>query len=629
MRSVLQFTGSTSCTGERSLFFTLVTFLFLLTPLSVSATEYFVSPSGNNFNAGNIGSPFRTINYGISRLKAGDKLNIRAGTYRELISVYGISGTENSPVIIRAYQGETPVIDGNGISVEAGGGLVIIWKSYIHFTGCDVRNSSRSGIVCATDAHHCVISGCRVSNIRETGIGYYGNFGTIEKCTVYDACLSNSDGIYTPPEVWGAGINMRNQSVARNNVIHDVWGEGLSITMANYAIVEDNIIYDVASVLLYVMNCQDCIIRRNLVYMTKTMGDISSVGLGHWNEVYENQNARNIIINNVVYNCRRNFDNDSPMRGTLVANNTFMNSSNTDLWNVQITGGNSVSGSFRNNIVMQDGSLPCIYAEPGSGIIFSNNLYNKSYDPNAKGPGDIRDDPALTMNGETTPGKLSAAYFRLTSTSPAIDKGIALPEIVDDIFRYKRNGFPDIGANEYYDPGLPVKVTGITVHSDRGLTTVFKGETVQLTAEVVPSDASDKSILWSVSDITGAATISSNGTFTAISPGTVKVTAAAQDDSGVSATLEITVVELSSDILHMYIYPNPATDHFNFSVQPASSLQLSLIIADLTGRIVMNDPLAFDSGELVIPVNFADGIYIVHLCSGNEVYDSGKLVIGN
>ena len=60
-------------------------------------------------------------------------------------------------------------------------------------------------------------------------------------------------------------------------------------------------------------------------------------------------------------------------------------------------------------------------------------------------------DPKLTKTGTIAPGNLTADYFKLTSTSPAIDKGIALPEVIEDYFKTSRpqGGGYDIGAHEY------------------------------------------------------------------------------------------------------------------------------------------------------------------------------------
>jgi uncharacterized protein YjdB len=73
-----------------------------------------------------------------------------------------------------------------------------------------------------------------------------------------------------------------------------------------------------------------------------------------------------------------------------------------------------------------------------------------------------------------------------------------------------------------------VKMAAIT--TDKG--------TYQVVATVVPTNATDKSLTWS---ITGPATITQTGLVTATGNGTAVVTATAKDGSGVSGTLSIPI----------------------------------------------------------------------------------------
>ncbi|CAM4493200.1 putative repeat protein (TIGR02543 family) [Paenibacillus endophyticus] len=68
-----------------------------------------------------------------------------------------------------------------------------------------------------------------------------------------------------------------------------------------------------------------------------------------------------------------------------------------------------------------------------------------------------------------------------------------------------------------------------------------KGGTLQLTAEVLPADATNKAITWSARNGTGSATINESGLLTAVSDGTVTVTATAVDGSGVVGTKSIAI----------------------------------------------------------------------------------------
>ena len=72
---------------------------------------------------------------------------------------------------------------------------------------------------------------------------------------------------------------------------------------------------------------------------------------------------------------------------------------------------------------------------------------------------------------------------------------------------------------------------------------VEAGDTLQMTANVLPIDATDGSVTWSVVNGTGSATIDPvTGVLTAITDGTVTVTAIANDASGVTGSLGLTIL---------------------------------------------------------------------------------------
>jgi hypothetical protein len=85
-------------------------------------------------------------------------------------------------------------------------------------------------------------------------------------------------------------------------------------------------------------------------------------------------------------------------------------------------------------------------------------------------------------------------------------------------------------------------VVSIAITSALGATTVIDGNTLQFSATVTPTNATDTSVTWAVIPGTGTATIDGNGLLTATSPGTITVTATANDASGVGAGMSITVL---------------------------------------------------------------------------------------
>lgn len=95
-------------------------------------------------------------------------------------------------------------------------------------------------------------------------------------------------------------------------------------------------------------------------------------------------------------------------------------------------------------------------------------------------------------------------------------------------------------------PSSAVKpVQTITVSSLKNQTEMAIGGSLQCMATVTPSDAVDTSVTWSVSNTdnspTSSASISSAGLLTALKEGEVKVTATANDGSGVTSALAISI----------------------------------------------------------------------------------------
>lgn len=84
----------------------------VLEPAQDEPTEYFVSPDGDNGNAGTFESPWRTVAYGVTALSPGDVLHLRGGTYYEHEIGLSVAGTENAPITIQSYPGEQAIIDG-------------------------------------------------------------------------------------------------------------------------------------------------------------------------------------------------------------------------------------------------------------------------------------------------------------------------------------------------------------------------------------------------------------------------------------------------------------------------------------------------------------------------------------
>src|SRR5437867_2375289 len=69
-----------------------------------SSGAHYVSPSGNDRDDGSLAHPWRTLQFAFDRLKSGDTLFVRGGTYFEHPTA-SIHGAPTAPIVIRSYPG--------------------------------------------------------------------------------------------------------------------------------------------------------------------------------------------------------------------------------------------------------------------------------------------------------------------------------------------------------------------------------------------------------------------------------------------------------------------------------------------------------------------------------------------
>jgi Protein of unknown function (DUF1565) len=81
---------------------------------------YYVSVRGSDHNPGSAAEPWRTITSAVARLRPGDTLYVRAGTYFERPTVLA-SGTPTAPITVQSYPGEVAVIDSGVPEFRAAG----------------------------------------------------------------------------------------------------------------------------------------------------------------------------------------------------------------------------------------------------------------------------------------------------------------------------------------------------------------------------------------------------------------------------------------------------------------------------------------------------------------------------
>jgi hypothetical protein len=187
------------------------------------ATQHHVATTGDNSDAGTLEAPWATFAHGIYNAQAGDTVYIHGGTYVQTYTIvtrgnyyratYGgdpdetnnnEAGTEENPVIIRNYPGETPIIDCDtaNILINHQGMPWWIWKGLTFINANTVLSIGGDG----KSQHNTVDSliihrnrgGDNKGAISCGGVG--GAYGVINNCYIkgpgWDGIHLNTCGIY-------------------------------------------------------------------------------------------------------------------------------------------------------------------------------------------------------------------------------------------------------------------------------------------------------------------------------------------------------------------------------------------------------------------------------------------------
>lgn len=415
--------------------------------------EYFVAPNGSDTNPGTFLLPWKTIGKAADMVGPGDTVFIRGGVYNEYVN-FSRSGTNDAPILILAYPGETPIIDGYNQLPRDYTGLVSVHGDWVQVSGLEVRNSKYIGL--GLYGTHDLANNIFAHHSQKPGIYIGGDFGIVENSRIWRNSMQNEFGNGSS---WSSGLvaardssdGITEYAIMRKNVIWENWGQGINTYESDHTFMEDNISHDNFITNIYISNATNVLCQNNFVYMNPSSyvyGYGSNVGIMMGDEISTPRSANIKIINNISYGNNRNFAlwkgvEGGRMNNVLVVNNTFVNS--IDTGGVVLRGYHQ-NVRFENNIVQQDGDLPVIAITLNPDVSFSNNLWSKTPPSEASSPGDVIGDPMLAQTGDP----YAPEWFRLTALSPAIDKAQLMPEVMVDYFGNPRDSYPDMGAIEYF-----------------------------------------------------------------------------------------------------------------------------------------------------------------------------------
>ena len=158
-------------------------------------------------------------------------------------------------------------------------------------------------------------------------------------------------------------------------------------------------------------------------------------------------------------------------------------------------------------------------------------------------------------------------------------------------------------------------VTSVTLNQTSAA--LKKGETLKLTATVLPADAANKNVTWSSSD-TSAATVL-NGTVTAVGSGTAKITVKT-NDGGKTAVCTVTVTEPVSNAKAKFTISET-------SGRPGDTVKVKLSMkTDEKINAIAVSNITFDS-EILTFEGFSDYGHIAEMTVLPPSFDEEKMAI--
>lgn len=430
----------------------------VMQPTNNSAPTYYVSLDGSSSNLGTRDQPFRTIQQAVNQIAdgGGGTIYVRGGTYTLDETVWignEHDGSANSRLVVRPYENEKVILEGNKDTVA-----LAVGGQYIDIAGFEVRNSAQ-GII-GVGARDVRVLNNIVHDTDANGIAMYGSsIGdtsdiVIDGNTVYHTNLNNRERDPNRPG-WGNAvfISRGRNAVITNNHVYENYGEGIIASLSDNVRAAYNTVHDNYSVEMYLDHATNTTFENNLIYSTGNSEYFRQLN-GNWkaasgiemnNEGYadSNPNNNNVVRNNVVIGGRYGLSVIGQVKNTQIVNNSFYGATERL---VVILAAQNENVTISNNIFHQLGEVPIGYAVDGlRGVSFSSNLWFGGEAGQFAGLGDINGDPKFV-----NPGGLRAEDYWLQSNSPAIDAGRVV-NVSEDYFgtvRSATEGY-DIGAYEF------------------------------------------------------------------------------------------------------------------------------------------------------------------------------------
>jgi len=446
----------------------IVTLLLSLTQINstshaAGSTTYYVSTTGSDSNSGtSTAKPWRTIQKAANTMVAGDTVIVLAGNYSERVTV-SRSGSANAPITFQSDGG----VSMNGFVLNNASYITIrgfyitdtpnSWTGYgIYVVGSNnliednhIYYATRGGISifasigAENGTTNNIVRNNRLERNAMDGIEVYGRNNLIEGNEIWATIQSHPKWTPAPSYADADGIRFFGSGhIIRSNYIHDIsfdQEENVDPHIDCFQTWEDSN-HETASNILFEQNF--CV---NLQAQAT-----NEVGQG-----FMINYASNLIIRNNIIKAHRQFN---ILNGTnfTITNNTLVGRLDLTSYYPSGLGLQNVQGvTYLNNLNYNLASYNIICHDTAScqSLTASNNLTYRSDGKTPAGSAYANElwkvNPMLVNPG--------ADDYHLQPSSPAIDKGMTVEDIIDD---YDGNSRPmnaafDIGAFEYQQNDMP------------------------------------------------------------------------------------------------------------------------------------------------------------------------------
>lgn len=481
-------------------------------------SDYYVAINGDDRNPGTAEAPWRTLGHAFNSLRAGDVLIMGGGVYHEVVRVK-LAGQPGAPILIKAAEGERPILDGRagvgglnaglplGQDYKVNGDpnspmfgavarnqalLTIDGSQYAEINGLIIRGSMgrhvNSSNAAAAPMKNIIFSNCEFISARLHSIMF-----TNSENILFEDCLIKSTADFFPHafrprfgvngqlQTHNAGVSLGGVKniTFRRVAVRNFYGEGIITTANNNpsdGILIEGCVFDTGfKSAVYVHAAANVTVRNNLIFRSAeniAQGDHYLVGLtlgnpirvqsGEGSKEYAKHPTNNVkILNNIIVGTNYGITlagshNTEPVKNVIVAGNTIV-AQNAALATITYYPENF---TIRNNVFI--GSPPVsannVGQWQGSDIAIDHNAWSSAPD-HWRHDTDVIGGDLLVDPDYRIPagsGKTAVEAFNLLPTSAAIGAGLDKWEVSDiDYWGNVRDDPPSMGAIEPSAPPPP------------------------------------------------------------------------------------------------------------------------------------------------------------------------------